>query len=102
MILEVAVLNVKSGEEARFEAAFSKAGEFIQAAQGYIGHELRHCIGDSSKYLLLVRWVHLEDHTKGFRGSAGYQQWAALLHQFYKPFPQIEYYSEPLDFDVRC
>jgi len=49
MILEVAILNVKSGEEARFEAAFATAGEFIQSAHGYLDHELRRCIGNTSK-----------------------------------------------------
>jgi len=99
MILEVAILNVKPGQEARFEAAFATAGELIQSAHGYLGHELRRCIGSTSKYLLLVRWAQLEDHTKGFRGSAEYRQWAAILHHFYDPFPQVECYSEPLGFD---
>ena len=99
MILEVAILNVKSGEEARFEAAFAEAGKFIVASQGYLGHELRRCVESSSRYLLQVRWERLEDHTEGFRGSADYRQWAALLHHFYEPFPRVEYYSEPLEID---
>lgn len=99
MILEVAVLNVKTGEEARFEAAFAEAGKFIQASQGYLGHELRRCLESPSRYLLQVRWERLEDHTEGFRGSGGYRQWAALLHHFYEPFPHVEYYGEPLGMD---
>lgn len=99
MILEVAILNVKRGEEARFEAAFAEARKHIQAAKGYLGHELRRCVESPNRYLLQVRWERLKDHTKGFRGSADYQQWAALLHHYYEPFPEVEYYSEPLGMD---
>jgi heme-degrading monooxygenase HmoA len=45
--------------------------------------------------LLLVEWRTLEDHTVGFRGSARYQEWRALLHHFYDPFPAVEHYAEP-------
>lgn len=28
----------------------------------------------------------------GFRGSAEYQQWRRLLHEFYEPFPTVEHF----------
>lgn len=34
--------------------------------------------------------------TVGFRQSAEYQRWRALLHQFYDLFPTIEHYGESL------
>ena len=46
-----------------------------------------------SRFLLLVEWAHLEDHTEGFRGSAAYEQWRATLHHFYDPFPVVEHYE---------
>lgn len=96
MILEVATLDVKPGMEAEFERAFAQAQEIIKAMPGYISHELRHCIEQESRYLLLVNWETLEDHTEGFRGSKEYQQWRDLLHHFYDPFPTVEHYS-PVD-----
>jgi heme-degrading monooxygenase HmoA len=47
------------------------------------------------RYLLLVRWETVEDHTEGFRQSADYQEWKALLHHFYDPFPTVEH-DEPV------
>jgi hypothetical protein len=32
----------------------------------------------------------------GFRGSPGYQEWKALLHHFYDPFPTVEHYTTVL------
>ncbi len=96
MILEVAILPVKSGLENAFEDAFRQASKIISSMPGYVSHELQRCLENSSQYILLVRWETLEDHTICFRGSAEYQQWKALLHHFYDPFPTVEHY-EPVD-----
>jgi len=93
MILEVATLDVKSGKEAEFEKAFAQAQAIICGMKGYISHELRLCIEDNSRYILLVKWETIEDHTVGFRESEQYQQWRALLHHFYDPFPTVEHYA---------
>ena len=92
MILEQAVLDVKPGEESAFEAAFARAQRIIAGSPGYLSHELQRCIERPNRYLLLVRWRTLADHTEGFRKSAPYQEWKALLHHFYDPFPTVEHY----------
>lgn len=93
MILEVATLDVRPGQEARFEAAFAEAQGIIASMPGYLGHELQRCIENPSRYLLLVHWRALADHTEGFRKSAPYQEWKRLLHHFYDPFPTVEHYT---------
>jgi heme-degrading monooxygenase HmoA len=93
MILEVAVLDIKPGLTAEFEAAFQVAKNIIAAMPGYISHELQQCLENGDRYILLVRWQTLEDHTIGFRQSAQYQEWRALLHHFYDPFPVVEHYE---------
>lgn len=96
MILEHALLNVKPGQAEPFEAAFKEASRIISSSPGYVSHELHRCIERPDLYLLLVRWRTLEDHTKGFRQSEPYQQWKALLHHFYDPFPTVEHYEHIL------
>lgn len=93
MILEVAILNVKPGEAEQFELAFSRAQEIISSMPGYLSHELQRCLEIKHQYILLVRWEKLSDHTEGFRGSPEYQEWKALLHHFYDPFPSVEHYE---------
>ncbi|MEJ2748958.1 MAG: antibiotic biosynthesis monooxygenase [Anaerolineae bacterium] len=92
MILEVAILDVKPGQQVEFEAAFAQAQAIISSMDGYISHELQQCLEVNGRYLLLVRWETLEDHTEGFRQSPEYQKWKALLHHFYDPFPTVEHY----------
>ena len=96
MILEVAVLDVRPGQDAAFEAAFEEAQEILSASPGYQGHELRHCMEETDRYLLLVWWDTLESHTVGFRRSPAYERWRALLHHFYDPFPTVEHYESRL------
>ncbi|NJN97342.1 MAG: antibiotic biosynthesis monooxygenase [Anaerolineales bacterium] len=93
MILEVAILNVKTDQTEAFEAAFRQASPIIASMKGYLGHELQRCLEASNRYVLLVRWETLEDHTVGFRQSAEYQEWKRLLHPFYDPFPTVEHYE---------
>ncbi|KIC94489.1 antibiotic biosynthesis monooxygenase family protein [Flavihumibacter solisilvae] len=93
MILEVAILTVKEGQEKQFEADFAIAGEYISSIKGYIKHSLRKCLEQKNQYLLLVDWEKLEDHTIGFRQSSQYLEWKRLLHHYYDPFPTVEHYE---------
>lgn len=92
-VLEVAILDVISGEEESFEQAFKQAQEIIASMAGYISHQLQRCLEKSNRYILLVNWTSLEAHTEGFRQSNDYQQWRALLHHYYDPFPEVEHYQ---------
>ena len=93
MILEVAILDVRGGQEMQFQDAFSQASKIISGMQGYISHQLQRCLEKRNRYILLVNWQNLEDHTVGFRGSQEYQSWKQLLHHFYDPFPTVEHYE---------
>jgi heme-degrading monooxygenase HmoA len=92
LVLEIAQLQVRPGETAAFEAAFRQAQGILADSTGYVSHQLQRCIEDEQRYALLVQWQTLEDHTQGFRGSPGYQEWRALLHHFYDPAPRVEHF----------
>jgi heme-degrading monooxygenase HmoA len=94
MILEAAMLQVKQGMERDFEGAFRNASKIISSMKGYVSHELQRCLEVEGKYLLLVKWESLEDHTVGFRESSEYQEWKKLLHHFYDPFPTVEHFEK--------
>ena len=92
-VLEIALLQVRPGQTADFEAAFAQAQTIIASMPGYLSHELQRCMENDHHYALLVRWRTLQDHTEGFRQSPQYQQWKALLHHFYDPFPTVLHYQ---------
>jgi len=93
MILEMAILDVKPGQEVEFEHAFSQAQKIISKMEGYLSHQLQRNLEKSQRYVLFVNWEKVEHHTKGFRDSPEYQKWRELLHHFYEPFPEVEHYA---------
>ncbi|WP_411340074.1 antibiotic biosynthesis monooxygenase [Sphingopyxis sp. J-6] len=95
-VLEHALLPVRVGCEAGFEAAMADARPLIEASPGFISLEIRRPTATGQAYLLLVKWRSVEDHRDGFRQSDRYRQWRALLHHFYDPMPEIGYFGDPL------
>ncbi|MDX1958270.1 MAG: antibiotic biosynthesis monooxygenase [Leptospiraceae bacterium] len=94
MITEIAILNINHLGSKSFEESFKKAEKIISKMNGYISHRLLKCIEEDLKYLLIVHWEKLEDHTEGFRNSEEYKEWKSLLHKFYDPFPIVEHYFD--------
>ena len=93
MILEIATLLIRAGNEENFEKDFFVAGQYICAVKGYMGHSLQKCMEQQNKYVLLVRWENLDAHITGFRQSPGYTEWKRMLHHYYDPFPVVEHYE---------
>ena len=93
MITEHAVLEVMPGQEDAFVEAMGTAKALIAASPGFVSLRVERCVERPSRFLLLVEWDMLEDHTEGFRGSAAYEEWRAALHHFYDPFPVVEHFE---------
>ncbi len=93
MITEHAVLEVVAGQEDAFVEAMGTAKALIAASPGFVSLRVERCVERPSRFLLLVEWETLEDHTEGFRGSAAYEEWRAALHHFYDPFPVVEHFE---------
>jgi len=94
MILEVADIRVKEGTQAEFEKAVQVAlGTIFPKAQGFVSHSLRKGIESDNRYLLLLTWNTLEDHTVVFRGSPLFTEWRGLVGGFFASPPVVEHFS---------
>ena len=93
MILEIATIEVIPGQEEQYAAAFLQAAEIIAVKKGYISHELQRCIEDPSRFIVMIKWETLEDHTVGFRESPEFQQWRALIGPFFNSPPEVKHYE---------
>lgn len=65
MIPEVALLDVLPSKTDEFERTFAAASAIISSMPGYLSHELQRCLETPHRYVLLVLWRRLEDHTEG-------------------------------------
>ncbi|HEU0223518.1 MAG TPA: antibiotic biosynthesis monooxygenase family protein [Paracoccaceae bacterium] len=93
MIVEIASILAKPGEEAAFEAAVVKAVEVFRRAKGCKGLALHRCIEEPGLYELVIRWRSLENHTVDFRGSALFQEWRALVGPHFAEPPKVKHYN---------
>lgn len=93
MILEIANIEVKAGQEAGYEAAFNQAKELLKKKKGYISHKLQRCIEEPNRYIVMINWETLEDHTIGFRESPEFLQWRALIGPFFASPPVVEHFE---------
>lgn len=95
-VIEHALLPVRAGMEAEFEAAVAQARPLIATSPGFLSLEIRRPVETGSPYLLLVQWRSVEDHRDGFRRSDRYDEWRTLLHPFYDPIPEVSYFGDKL------
>ncbi|MEL6874729.1 MAG: antibiotic biosynthesis monooxygenase [Pseudomonadota bacterium] len=96
MIIEQALLEIKPGQSDDFEKAMREARGLISRQPGFQSIEVCPDCEKENCYLLLVRWRNIASHRDGFRQSAEYPQWRALLHQFYDPMPVVTYYGQSI------
>ncbi len=94
MILEVADIRIVPGRQAEFErAAHHGIQTVIARSAGFHGYQVRHSIESPDRYLLLLEWDTLEDHTVGFRGSPAYAEWRSIVMDFFSAPPYVEHFT---------
>jgi heme-degrading monooxygenase HmoA len=97
MVLEIADFLIKDGDEGRFEAAYGTAVSFITSSPGCRSARLVRGVENPARFVLLVEWDTIEDHTDGFRGSPAFEQWRAAVGQYFAAPPTVEH-----ALDVSC
>jgi heme-degrading monooxygenase HmoA len=93
MIVEIAEIEAKPGEEAAFEAAVAKAIPLFRRSKGCRAMELQRGIEKPAKYRLVVMWETLDDHVTHFRGSEEFQEWRRLIGPHIASAPVVEHTS---------
>ena len=95
MILEVADIRIPPGKNAEFEAAIGQGLATVIAprAKGYIAHKVQRGIESPERYLLMIWWQTLEDHTVKFRGGPLFPEWRAIVGPYFASPPSVEHYT---------
>lgn len=93
MIYEIAELYIKSDAHDAFQAAVAEAVPIFKAAPGCLSMRLDRDIETPDTYHLVIGWATLENHTVDFRGSAGFQDWRALVGGCFAQPPKVEHFN---------
>jgi heme-degrading monooxygenase HmoA len=94
MILELADIRIRPGENAAFEEAIARGlNTVIAHAKGYQGHKVNRGVENTERYILQIFWDTLEDHTVGFRQSDAFTQWRGIVGPFFAAPPVVEHFE---------
>ena len=94
MVLEIADIAVRAGQEDAFVAAYRQAVAQLQASPGFRAVRVTRSIESPSRFVLLVEWDDLEAHTVGFRGSERFTRWRALIGPYFDGAPHVEHFTQ--------
>ncbi len=94
MILEVADIRIPPGKNAEFEAAIERGlATVVSKAKGYRSHQVHKGVESPERYLLMIRWDTLENHTVDFRQGPLFAEWRAIVGPFFAQPPQVEHFT---------
>jgi heme-degrading monooxygenase HmoA len=96
MVLEHAVITIRPGTVAEFEADLMEARSVIARAHGFISLAVHRGVESPERFVLLVEWETLDDHMVGFRESEAFAQWRALIGPYFASPPVVDHYL-PVD-----
>ena len=92
MILEHCDLEIDPAKQQEFEEAILRGVQtVISKAKGFRGFKVNHSLETPSRYLLLIYWDTLENHTVDFRGSEAFADWRAIVGPFFVKPPHVEH-----------
>ena len=94
MILEVADIRIHAGRQAEFDAAIQRGLEtVISRARGYRSHRVVKGIESAERYVLMIWWDTLENHTIDFRGGPLFAEWRTIVQPFFALPPVVEHFT---------
>ena len=94
MILELADIHIPPGKQAEFDAAIQHGVEtVISQAKGFRGYKVNKGVESPERYLLMIYWDTLENHTVDFRGGPLFPQWRAIVGPFFAVPPTVEHFT---------
>lgn len=94
MILELAELRIQPGKQAEFDVAITRGvADVISKSKGYLGHQISKGIESPERYVLMIYWETLENHTEDFRGSPAFAAWRGIVSPYFSAPPQVEHFD---------
>jgi heme-degrading monooxygenase HmoA len=94
MILEIADIRIQPGRQAEFDEALQRGlTSVVTRAHGFRGWKVNRSIESPERYVLMIFWDTLEDHTVGFRGGPLFTEWRAIVGPFFAAPPLVEHFT---------
>jgi len=94
MILEIADIPMAGAKPAYSPAANPGGHETVIAqAQGFRGYKVNKGVESPDRYLLMIYWDTLANHTIDFREGPLFPEWRAIVGPFFAAPPVVEHFT---------
>lgn len=94
MILEIADITIDPVNKNGFEqAVIAGITAAIAPAKGFRGYKLNAGVEKPGRYVLMIYWETLENHTVDFRGSDAFAVWRSHVGPFFLQPPVVEHFT---------
>jgi len=94
MVLEVALIDVHSGQENEFADAYRIAREVLVTTPGCRSVRMTRGIESPSRFVLLVEWDSVDAHETNFRGTDRFTTWRGHIGPFFAGPPIVEHFVD--------
>jgi quinol monooxygenase YgiN len=94
MVLEIADIRIPLGQQAAFDDAIQRGIATVASrCTGFLGWSVHRSIESPERYVLMIEWATLENHTVDFRQGPLFAQWRAIVGPFFAQPPQVEHFQ---------
>lgn len=94
MILEIADIRIQPGKQAEFDAAILRGlQQVIMKAKGFCGYKINKGVESPERYVLMIFWETLENHTVDFRQSPAFAEWRSIVGPYFAVPPAVEHFT---------
>src|SRR5690606_11556307 len=94
MVLEVALFDIRPGEEEQFIAAYRTAREVLATTPGCRSVRMTRGIESPSRFVLLVEWDSVEAHETNFRATDRFTTWRGHIGPYFAAPPTVEHFAD--------
>ena len=94
MILELADIRIQPGKQSEFDAAILRGlTQVIATSKGFRGYKVNKGVESPERYVLMIFWEALENHTVDFRESPAFQEWRSIVGPYFAAPPMVEHFT---------
>jgi heme-degrading monooxygenase HmoA len=94
MVLEVALIDVTSGREEEFVAAYRQGRDVLAGTPGCRSVRMTRGLESPSRFVLLVEWDSVAAHLENFRGTERFGRWRGFIRPLFATPPVVEHYTD--------
>jgi heme-degrading monooxygenase HmoA len=67
--------------------------QVISKAKGFRGYKVNKGIESPERYVLMIFWETLENHTVDFRESPAFLEWRGIVGSYFAVAPTVEHFT---------